>query len=284
MPNRIIKESICTSENIDALSAFEETFFIRLIVNCDDFGRMDARPKLLASKLYPLRDVKPAQMENCLISLAKHGLITLYTVGDHDYLQMATWGKHQQVRNKKSRYPSPDDGICKELKSIDIHCNQKKSNDSNCISNPIQSNTNPILSESESESNGTSAVANDLTEMFNRFWKAYPRKESKPDAKRAFQKIKPDEELLQTILNAIDRWKASAQWTEDGGRFIPYPASWLNQRKWEDEPMSAKQTVQANRRVLPAQDFQQRDYSGVQTDLMSEIAREIEKMKKEEGA
>ena len=41
MPNRIIKESICTSDNVDQLTAFEETVFVRLIVNCDDFGRMD---------------------------------------------------------------------------------------------------------------------------------------------------------------------------------------------------------------------------------------------------
>ena len=43
MPNRIIKESICTSENIDQLSPFCETVFYRLIVNVDDYGRIDAR-------------------------------------------------------------------------------------------------------------------------------------------------------------------------------------------------------------------------------------------------
>ena len=47
MPNRIIKESICTSDTIDQLSPEEEIFFYRLIVNCDDYGRMDARPQIL---------------------------------------------------------------------------------------------------------------------------------------------------------------------------------------------------------------------------------------------
>ena len=32
MPNRIIKESICRSEEIDSLSWFEEVLFYRLIV------------------------------------------------------------------------------------------------------------------------------------------------------------------------------------------------------------------------------------------------------------
>ena len=66
MPNRILKESICTSDEIETLSAFQETFFYRLIVNCDDYGRMDARPKILASKLFPLKDIRAAQIEDAL--------------------------------------------------------------------------------------------------------------------------------------------------------------------------------------------------------------------------
>jgi hypothetical protein len=30
----------------------------------------------------------------------------------------------------------------------------------------------------------------------------------------------------------------SAEWTKDGGQFIPHPATWLNQKRWEDEPMA----------------------------------------------
>ena len=62
MPNRILKESICTSENIQQLSPFEEITFYRLMVNCDDYGRMDARPRILISKLFPLRNVREEQM------------------------------------------------------------------------------------------------------------------------------------------------------------------------------------------------------------------------------
>ena len=264
MPNRIIKESICTSENIDSLTAFEETFFIRLIVNCDDYGRMDARPKLLASKLYPLRDVKPSQMETCLNSLAKNGLIILYTVDDHDYLQMATWNKHQQVRARKSKYPSPDEGICKQMIS----------DDSKCPRNPIQSNTNPI--QSESESNGTSAKGDDG--LFDRFWSVYPRKEAKAKAKTAFEKIKPDEELLLKMIDAVEKQKKTDQWTRDGGQYIPHPATWLNQRRWEDEiPVNAP--VQRQQRVLPAQNFQQRDYTGVDDELKATLSAEMAEFK-----
>lgn len=43
MPNRIIKDGICANEQIDRLTAFEETFFYRLIVNVDDYGLMDGQ-------------------------------------------------------------------------------------------------------------------------------------------------------------------------------------------------------------------------------------------------
>ena len=70
---------------------------------------------------------------------------------------------------------------------------------------------------------------------FDRFWESYPRKEAKQTAKKAFEKLNPDEALLQTMLEAIERFKGSAQWREENGRFIPHPATWINQRRWEDE-------------------------------------------------
>ena len=118
---------------------------------------------------------------------------------------------------------------------------------------------------------------NNISCLFDQFWKAYPRKESKPNAKKAFEKIKPDEELLQKMLTAIEKWKATDQWQEDGGRYIPHPSTWLNQRRWEDEPMAAKQTtVNQQKKILPAQDFHQRDYSGVDNEMMANLAKEME--------
>ena len=55
MPNRILKETICTSETIDNLSVEAERFFYRLLVNCDDYGLMDARPRILRARCFPLR-------------------------------------------------------------------------------------------------------------------------------------------------------------------------------------------------------------------------------------
>ena len=122
MPTRYLKESICSSDNLDALTPFQETFFYRLIVNCDDFGRMDARPKILASKLFPLKTtLRNEQILDALHALSSAELVILYEVGGKPFLQMATWDKHQTRRAKYSKYPAPDDG-CVHTPTIADNC------------------------------------------------------------------------------------------------------------------------------------------------------------------
>ncbi len=113
MPNRIIKETITTSCEIDHLSADEERFFYRLMVSCDDFGRIDARPSVLRAKCFPLKvdDIKNSDVEKWLKKLVKINLITLYEAEGKPYLFMTKWDKHQQRRAKHSKYPSPDEGV-----------------------------------------------------------------------------------------------------------------------------------------------------------------------------
>ncbi len=78
--------------------------------------------------------------------------------------------------------------------------------------------------------------APDADPQFVKFWSAYPRKASKPDAAKAFAKIGPDETTLAAMLAALVWQTKSEQWQRDAGKFVPYPATWLNGRRWEDEP------------------------------------------------
>ena len=124
MPNRILKESICGSDNLDRLTAFEETFFYRLLVNCDDYGRMDARLKILASKLYPLKDIGLDRIDEALRALNAADLVILYEVDGRPFLQMKTWDLHQRIRAKKSKYPAPDDGTRCHVPADDGACSR----------------------------------------------------------------------------------------------------------------------------------------------------------------
>lgn len=135
MPNRIIKDSICTSADLDGLSWFEEVLFYRLIVNCDDFGRYDGRMAVIKNRLFPLKEnLTLKNVELAINKLARAGLIFLYEVDGRPFLFLPTWDKHQNVRAKKSKYPDPTENIC-----IQMNTNACK-----CSRNPIQSESNPI--------------------------------------------------------------------------------------------------------------------------------------------
>lgn len=85
----------------------------------------------------------------------------------------------------------------------------------------------------------------DLQERrFAEFWEAYPKKQGKGAAEKAWKKIRPDAAKHAAIMESV---KAHAQynpqWLKDNGQYIPNPATWLNQKRWEDEkPKATQQT------------------------------------------
>ena len=107
MPSRLLTESVCYSEKIEKLNTFAEVFFYRLLVNVDDYGRLDARPRMLRAKLFPLKNVMLGLMSDALRALEAAGLIDCYDVGGEPYLQIRDWETHQQIRFKREKYPPP---------------------------------------------------------------------------------------------------------------------------------------------------------------------------------
>ena len=75
---------------------------------------------------------------------------------------------------------------------------------------------------------------------FMEFWKAYPKKTGKLAAMRAWKKIKQPATVLPQFLAALEKQKESDQWTRDHGQYIPNPATWLNQGRWDDEVAAPK--------------------------------------------
>lgn len=187
MPNRIIKESICRSDSIDSLSWFEEVLFYRLIVVCDDYGRFDGRPAVIRGACFPLKDdITKKHISEAIDKLSTVGLVRGYEVQGRPFLQLTTWDCHQQIRAKKSKYPSPEDG-CMHQKASDIICNQLLSDDSNgnhgqagdgkCPRNPIQS-----------ESNKNTMCKADADALFESLWQMYPSKKGKGQVSDARKK------------------------------------------------------------------------------------------------
>lgn len=74
---------------------------------------------------------------------------------------------------------------------------------------------------------------------FEAFWSAYPNKVGKDAARKAFEKRRPDDDLLKQMLEAIAAQRSSTKWMKDGGEYIPNPSTWLNQGRWMDQASGA---------------------------------------------
>jgi len=78
------------------------------------------------------------------------------------------------------------------------------------------------------------SVQPSMPEGFEKFWAAYPKKEGKLAAVKAWGKIPSPVATLPRMLEAIASQKKTESWTKDGGQFIPHPATWLNAGRWMD--------------------------------------------------
>jgi len=219
MPIRLIREGILTSERVDQLDAPAEVFYRRLMSKVDDHGLFDARPSILRASLYPLRvdRVREADISRWIAACEKAGLIALYQHDGKPYMQMldTRW-----TARSEPKYPLPSAHGSAPLKTTENSGEQLKT-------------TAPVF--------GVVVVDGDASSAgrpgggFDEFYAAYPKKVKPRDARKAWDKLKPDAALRLTILKAIEAQKRTEQWQKDGGQFIPYPASWLNSESWLNE-------------------------------------------------
>jgi hypothetical protein len=223
MPNRILKESICSSDSINELSWFEECLFYRLIVNCDDYGRFDGRTAIIKNRLFPLKDgITAKSVETALIKLVNAGMVVMYEFDGKPFLYLPRWSEHQSVRNKRSKYPDPSE--CSKVIASANNCKQ------------LHANVPVIQSESESESNPNTNIRAHADEVFESFYARYPRHVDKADARKAWAKLKDAE--YDSVIAGLEKWIPYFNGEEE--QFIPHPATWLNKRRWESEPPKVK--------------------------------------------
>lgn len=90
------------------------------------------------------------------------------------------------------------------------------------------------------ESNTNQSSTNEVSTKqdiypFDEFWSAYPKKKAKEAARKAWVKLKPDETLGKEIIQAVIESAKTKDWLKENGKYIPYPATYLNGKRWEDE-------------------------------------------------
>lgn len=106
----------------------------------------------------------------------------------------------------------------------EAHKKRRKALKNTLPSPPLPSLSPPLALPSHVEEGG-----------FKNFWEAYPKKVSKGRARKAWEKLSPNEQLQAQILTALERAKTSEQWSKEKGRYIPHAATWLGAEGWEDK-------------------------------------------------
>lgn len=97
---------------------------------------------------------------------------------------------------------------------------------------PIEENFhNPMEKKVKDNNTYINNTINIYNVQFEKFYKLYPKKQSKDLTKKWFLKNKISSELFEKILGKLELFKK--QWTDI--KYVPMPITWLNQKRWEDE-------------------------------------------------
>ena len=196
-----------------------------LIPWTDDDGRLRGDPLWVIANIFPNEGFTTTEIESFLTELHRIGLIEWYEVDGERFIQIIDNENHQHIRKdryKPSTYPSADNG-----QPVVNHLSTNAPQSAYLKPSP-----SPSPTPEHSRKRKRAATAHPL---FDLFWKAYPKKKSRVRAEEVFTGLKPDEHLLAEMIHAIELAKTSDEWIEKNGKYIPHPATWLNQRRWEDE-------------------------------------------------
>lgn len=208
------------------LGEFAQTLYPLLVACSDDYGREAGDAFTVKHAVFPTSPRTEAEFDTALTAMQAVGLIARYLADDgRQVIQIVDFGKGQPNLHKRSLSQFPEFS-------------------GNPPENPSQLNG---IEEKLREPNSTALRAGD---EFDEFWLVYPKKKSKADAEKAWRKLAPSPELCQQIQASIAAQLGSEDWRKDGGKFIPFPATWLNGRRWEDETLGTIR-VAAPKRECP---------------------------------
>lgn len=249
---RSIKPGFFANEYLADLSPLTRLLFIGLWTIADREGRLEDRPRRIKAELLPYDAIDATSIDEMLQRLHEAGFITRYVVDGDTFIEVVNFAKHQNphVKERPSEIPAPSMGQVQERHYPD----RMPTPDKHYVDMPLAHQEAAATSEQEPKPDpDPSREPSRQDRRFEEFWQHYPRKIGKKSARRAWDKAKVSRELHGRILTAIERDKRSEQWQRDGGQYIPYPATWLNQGRWDDEPEEATNDATIRRDIAADQ-------------------------------
>lgn len=226
---RLISKSLGSSRRFHALlraggklGEFCQVLFPLIVANTDDFGRMPGDAFTVKNLVLPSSKRLERDFDAALDVMADVGLVARYHVDGSVYLQVEQFDEHQPNLHKRtiSRFPEYP-GASEDYRANLIELKRTQSKRTQNTTEPRQ--------EAQREAD----------RLFECFWTAFPKKRSKDEARKAWDKRRPTEALLNAIVTAITEQSQSDDWRKENGRYIPYPATWLNRGQWTDSVMPA---------------------------------------------
>ena len=131
--------------------------------------------------------------------------------------------KYQAIRNAEEKRKADRDRIAeKRRKDNDVV-------DSRGVSQPV-ADVAPASASASASALTSKALRSQTSATFVEFWQIYPNRRAKKDALKAWQQVNPKD--IATIMQAVENHKTSDQWQRG---FIPYAATWIRGKRWEDE-------------------------------------------------
>lgn len=236
---RNIKPGLFTNDILAECEPLARILFTGLWTIADREGRLEDRPRRIKAEILPYDDV---DCDNLLSQLAEKGFIIRYLAGGDRFIQVTNFDKHQNPHQKEaaSEIPAPDLTGASTVQEQEVHTENPADSLNLIPDTPIRIPDTPSPQPRKRDSSAKPTGGGEADSRFQEFWQAYPRKAGKQAAIKAFRNVKWREVEFASLMSALDRQKQSEQWQKDGGQFIPHPATWLNQGRWDDELPAAK--------------------------------------------
>jgi len=109
------------------------------------------------------------------------------------------------------------------------------------LEHPIQEN----FVDNNTVNNTNNITVNNIGD-FDSFWRFYPRKAGKESARKAWAKLRPDQHIMQMILDNVRERVEKGEWRKDNQSFILHASTYLNQKRWEDEVLDQQKQTRTN--------------------------------------
>ena len=209
---RMLLKRISMSEKVNKLSCdTARLLYTWMLAHLDVNGCYYADPIVVKNTIFPWReDVTKESIESYLKEMVDVGLIQFYNTKGH-YLYYPDFSEKQPKinpdREGRTDIPPP-------------------------TPESLKSKSGVILTQSKIKED---KVSNDHLDFFELFYKDYPKKVGRELAIKAFKSLNPTKELQKKIMDGLNAYKQVISKEKKERQHILNPASFLNQRRWEDD-------------------------------------------------